>query len=264
MTKTKIEWCDYTWNPVTGCLHNCEYCYARWIANRFGGRWIQNKGENIKQDDGELHPLGEPYLFERKNGDLCNAAFPYGFSPTLHYYRFDEPAKIKKPQSIFVCSMADLFGEWVPDEWINAVFEACKRAPQHRYFFLTKNPNRYTSFFLKKEFPNNFWFGTTVTNTKAQFIWSEVYNTFLSIEPIQEEFKKIGSVIDNKSLNWIIIGSETGNRKEKVRPKKEWIEYLVSECRRTNTAVFIKNNLREIWNEPLIQEYPWTTAEAIR
>ena len=37
MNKTKIDWCDSTWNPVTGCLHGCEYCYARNIAHRFGG-----------------------------------------------------------------------------------------------------------------------------------------------------------------------------------------------------------------------------------
>ena len=52
MNKTKIDWCDSTWNPVTGCLHGCEYCYARGIANRFsshGDKW----------DDRKIHVLDE-------------------------------------------------------------------------------------------------------------------------------------------------------------------------------------------------------------
>ncbi|MFR1061782.1 MAG: DUF5131 family protein [Enterocloster sp.] len=59
--------------------------------------------------------------------------------PTFHKYRLNEYQN-KKSRNIFVCSMADLFGEWVPDEWIEEVFEACDNAPQHNYLFLTKNP----------------------------------------------------------------------------------------------------------------------------
>jgi len=253
MQKTKIDWADMTWNPVTGCLHDCEYCYARVIANRFGGRWIQNIVENVKQDDGNLRELGIPLPYQVKKGAfLCNATYPFAFSPTFHRYRLGEPAKIKKPQNIFVCSMADLFGEWVPAEWINAVFEACGKAPQHRYLFLTKNPKRYCEI-LQEETADNLWFGTTITNcSETNIFCSNMDNTFVSIEPLQSEIKKI-----DHYLKWVIIGTETGNRKGKVIPKREWIESIVDECRRANTPIFMKNSLRDIWKEPLIQEYPW-------
>ena len=138
MNRTKIEWCDSTWNPVTGCKHGCEYCYAKRIAERYAGSVSAGSFDGRK-----LVELDEQPLVERKNGKVSGAPFPVGFRPTLHKYRLWEPAHVKKPQTIFVCSMADLFGEWVPDEWIAEVFNACLLSPQHRYLFLTKNPGRY-------------------------------------------------------------------------------------------------------------------------
>ena len=129
MNKTKIEWCDSTWNPVTGCLHGCEYYYARRIAERFGG--CDNPIDSRE--------LLQPMTITRRNGKAVDAPFPFGFEPTLHRYRLDEPYQ-RRGLNIFVCSMADLFGEWVPDEWIEEVMNACLLSPQHRYLFLTKNP----------------------------------------------------------------------------------------------------------------------------
>ena len=132
MNKTKIDWCDSTWNPVTGCLHGCEYCYARSIAHRFSGggeNWTDDKTIVLdKKMYGEEEEKAIPY--------------PYGFIPTFHRYRLNDYIG-KKGRNIFVCSMADLFGEWVPDSWIKEVFKACENAPQHNYLFLTKNPIRY-------------------------------------------------------------------------------------------------------------------------
>ena len=126
MQKTKSEWCDSTWNPVTGCLHTCEYCYARRIAERFG---TLNKGPQ-PEDEGLSFVPDEPERFWELDEPVRNEAgkiepFPADFYPTLHRYRLNEPARNKKPQNIFVCSMADLFGEWVPDEWIEEVMNAC-------------------------------------------------------------------------------------------------------------------------------------------
>ncbi len=144
MNKTKIEWCDSTWNPLTGCLHGCEYCYARRIAERFGTLF---KGGIMPEDEGLTFLPDEPDRFyeldepaRNDNGKL--EPFPANFYPTFHRYRLDEPQNMKKPQNIFVCSMADLFGDWVPYNWIEEVFAACDKAPQHRYMFLTKNPQR--------------------------------------------------------------------------------------------------------------------------
>lgn len=176
MNKTKIDWCDSTWNPVTGCLHGCEYCYARRIANRFSGG-----GEKWKDDN--LFVLDEKFYVE----ELEKACpYPYGFKPTLHRYRLDEYTN-KKGRNIFVCSMADLFGEWVPDSWIDEVFKACEKAPQHNYLFLTKNPERYIKSEKEKRLPwaDNFWFGSSVTRLSDKYAWftEEKFHWFLSVEP---------------------------------------------------------------------------------
>ena len=132
MNKTKIEWCDRTWNPVTGCLHECEYCYARRIAKRFGTLDRDEAGEGLEfvlDTPERFYELNEPV----RDSEGKIEPYPADFYPTLHYYRMDEPQRKTKPQTIFVCSMADLFGDWVPDSWIEEVFAACVKAPQHRY-----------------------------------------------------------------------------------------------------------------------------------
>ena len=129
MNKTKIDWATMSWNPVTGCRHGCPYCYARRTATRF------NAGlEDPAPLAGGLHMLPEK---------IKATPYPYGFEPTLHRYRLGQPQNTKEPQTVFVCSMADLFGRWVPTSWIVEVLDACRKAPQHRYLFLTKNPARY-------------------------------------------------------------------------------------------------------------------------
>jgi len=247
MNKTKIDWADRTWNPVIGCLHDCQYCYARKIAHRFGFKDKESVFDCSKLHDRRNKIIGNPY--------------PYGFDPTFHRYRLNEPSKIKKPQNIFVCSMADLFGEWVPDEWIKAVFEACEKAPQHRYLFLTKNPERYYRLWddISICIPNNFWLGATITNSTDRYFYSldRMQNSFLSIEPIHENLEGFDDIPSHRFPDWCIIGAETGNRKGKIIPKREWIENIIGVCRRANVPVFLKNSLREIWQDPLIQEYPW-------
>jgi len=251
MNKTKIEWANYTWNPVTGCLHGCEYCYARSIAKRFGGndgKFIRDYGEN------GIHEIDVETAW-RNCPDRKDKVFPYpfGFEPTFHRYRLDEPQRVKTPQNVFVGSMGDMFGDWAPNEWIHQVFKACEKAPQHRYLFLTKNPKRYEKFDVYK--PPNMWFGWSQTKPKevASFDTHHSWQTFVSIEPLHEDFEKF--YLNN--IGWVIIGAETGNRKDKVIPEREWIENIVENCRLSNTPVFLKNNLAGIWGEPLIQEYPW-------
>lgn len=139
MEKSKIEWCDSTWNPVSGCYHPCPYCYARSTANRFKGCDCAAGGET----DENVVYLKERLTVTSKDGVVRNAAYPFGFTPTFHEYRLNDPLTKGFGKTIFVCSMADLFGDWVPDEWIKKVFDACKAASGHRYLFLTKNPARY-------------------------------------------------------------------------------------------------------------------------
>lgn len=225
MNNTKIEWCDSTWNPVTGCLNKCEYCYARKIANRFDGH----------------------------------------FNPTFHGERLDMPFKTKSPKTIFVGSMCDLFGEWVTDGWIQAVFTVCKVASQHNYLFLTKNPIRYEKYSRVYELPNksNFWYGMTLNKNKDNqklldliFSPTNELRRFVSIEPLQEQLDET-TLHNINFMNWVIIGAETGNRKEKVIPKSEWIAQIVSACDEFNIPVFMKDSLVSIVGEEnMRREFP--------
>jgi len=262
MKNTKIDWCDSAWNPVTGCKHGCEYYYAKGIAKRFSG-WSIPKGNVLhKPLDGDSVVLDNPLLILRKNGKWYKSVYPYDFIPTFYRYRLDVEKEVgKKPQTVFVCSMADLFGEWVPDKWIEEVFAACAKAPQHRYLFLTKNPERYVKLMNAGKLPqgNNYWYGTTLTSTKEYPRASDIfalsplgYNVFFSIEPILDR------VLFKMLPDWVIIGAETGNRKEKVEPLKPWIDYIAAVCYNSGAKIFMKDSLRGIIpDDEFRQEYPW-------
>ena len=258
-SKTKIDWCDATWNPVTGCLHGCEYCYARRIAERFGSKQMP-----IFTDYQVLHEpvrCTDTYAYMRDIGISTGKIqpYPFDFLPTFHRYKLDEPQRWKKPRTIFVCSMADLFGDWVPLEWIQEVFAACRKAPQHRYLFLTKNPKRYMELKLKGKLPKQHWYGTSVTRKDDRDFFAPGYNTFVSIEPI------LGSFSDEKHAAyrqmvqpWVIFGAETGNRKNKIVPKKEWITELVDYYSKFGyTKFFMKDSLRSLMGVDFRQEFPW-------
>ena len=165
--------------------------------------------------------------------------------------------------------MADLFGEWVPDEWIKAVFDACTEAPQHRYLFLTKHPRRYMSAFpwylsriqrISKAFEA--WFGFTydgVANGEIRRALKRQYSfhQFISIEPIlapiwDDEIDAITATCD-----WVIIGAETGNRKGRVKPEKRWIMKMSEACEISGIPVFMKESLRGIMGNDFRQEFPW-------
>ena len=263
MYKTKIDWCDSSWNPVTGCFHDCEYCYARKMATRFAGFQPEENPDDYKfRRGGTIVELDGIQARKQKNGKIVPAPYPFGFTPTLHRYKLDEPQYWKSPKTIFVCSMADLFGEWVPDEWIDDVFRACDNAPWHRYMFLTKNPQRLCDRANDRRLParDNWWYGTSVTNRGDKFFGGRIRdNVFLSVEPILGDMDAgIGSF---GGARWIIVGAETGNRKNKVVPEKAWINEIVDAARLTGAAVFMKESLRGIMGEDFRQEWPWETGE---
>lgn len=258
MQKSKIEWCDMTWNPVTGCFHGCPYCYARGISNRFGGhmdvdRFVDHPEDGTKK----LHVLDEPLVYY--SPDPHKAPFPFGFDPTLHRYRLDEPERIKKPQTVFVCSMSDLFGRWVPLSWIRDVLDACQRAPQHRYIFLTKNPARYLELDHLAMLPHGekYWYGSTVTSTDTAAMypmpWADI-NAFWSVEPLLEPVP----MADAEGLpQWVILGAETGNRKDKVIPRREWVDQITAFCVENEIPVFYKDNLRKYFPDLPASAFPW-------
>ncbi len=262
--KTKIDWCDSTWNPVTGCLHGCEYCYARRIAERFGlpyapelgdpGMEGARKRDSINGMDTMLE-LQKPYIKDGRK-----QPYPMGFLPTLHRYKLADPQKWRKPRSIFVCSMADLFGEWVPDEWIAAVFKACEAAPWHRYLFLTKNPARYIDLAKKGLLPRKHWYGYTATSQSKLWTFDHAdecpcENLFVSIEPIMEEMHPCFST--HTPADWVIIGAETGTGRGRITPEKAWIDSIADECKYSGRPIFMKESLRDLMGDDFRQEFPW-------
>jgi protein gp37 len=282
--KTKIDWCDSSWNPVTGCLHGCEYCYARNIAKRFSCEgqtldapaelqrvWLEDGGADLRQKG--CHVLRYPVRL-LDSGRIC--PYPFAFAPTLHRYKLNEPQKWKKPRTIFVCSMADLFGEWVPDGWIDDVIRASQHAQQHRYLFLTKNPERYDEWlerFEESKIPGldeiqNCWFGASATNNEQLERANRSRAMWLSIEPIKEhiqtdedQFMEFiptpAGELERPRWAWVVIGAETGNSKDKVKPEKEWIDDIVGACDCYKTPVFMKESLRQLMGADFRQEFPW-------
>ncbi|TCX51966.1 hypothetical protein C1I38_08190 [Dehalobacter sp. 12DCB1] len=252
MNKSKIDWTDYTWNPVTGCLHGCPYCFARRQSLRFSGDIRLNLMDlRCKKDEASgLYVLDKPFI-TRENRSI---SYPCGFAPTLHEYRLDWPGQVKNGANIFVCSMADLFGDWVPDEWIQKVFETCEKYPQHNYMFLTKSPARYSALANAGKLPakDNMWYGTSVTNPGMPAFGLMSYNTFVSIEPLLAPFPDLHGY----PFNWAIIGAETGRRKGKVVPQKAWIRDIVNHYRKTGSPIFMKESLRELMGDEFVQEFP--------
>jgi protein gp37 len=257
MYKTKIEWSESSWNPVTGCNHGCKYCYARNMVTRFGA-----KPDGIRHPGVPTHELSEPVKGE--NGKA--QPYPYGFELTFHKYRLGIPQTWTQKRNTFVCSMADLFSYDVPQFWIEEVFAATQKAPQHNYLFLTKNPRRYVDLALHRETIDNpewqAWFGTTMTGDageleeRQRYIESLNFNhrlkTFISYEPLHGLIPP--SLL--MATKWVIVGAESGNRKGKIEPRKEWIEAIAVLCKEEGIPLFMKNSLAPVWGEPLIQEYP--------
>lgn len=260
-----IGWCDKTWNPVTGCYHKCPYCYAQNIAHRFKGftpwadpEWVRHV---IQTPYGPVFELDEVQVRHRKDGKVVPAPFPYEFLPTFHRYRLDEPTLVTKPQTIFVGSMCDLFGKWVPTYWIREVLDATGHAPQHRYLFLTKDPEQYLDLHFPVGLPSDgrHWYGMTVT--REEDIVRIPYglhglDIFWSVEPIL-------GLVDIKDARgrapkWIILGAETGNRKGKVVPRREWVDAILRSCDEAAIPVFMKESMVPIMGEEAMRrEFPW-------
>lgn len=207
MNKTKIEWTDYSWNPIVGCKHGCWYCYAKKLTQRF------------------------------------KKIFPNGFEPTFHPERLKEPWLLKKPSKIFVCSIADLFASWTLKEWrdetLNAIFEC---PIKHTFQLLTKNPENIPKDLVR--FPDNVWVGTTVTMENGD--WKNIEQIkranakvrFVSFEPL---LGSLPSNISLEGLQWIIIGKLTGSKRVKL--EQSWVDTIVSEAGSLGIPVFLKNNL---------------------
>lgn len=207
-----IGWARWSWNPVTGCLHNCDYCYARDIAERF---------------------------------------YPQKFEPTFLPERLDAPANTQLPKTatddpewrrVFTCSMADLFGKWVPQEWIDAVFNAIDQHRQWEYLCLTKFPQRLAQL----EWPDNVWAGTTVDRQHRVAVAERAFDgvkagvKWLSCEPLLEplQFESL------EMFDWVVIGASTGSTHvAPFAPPFDWVVDLYEQARAVGCRVYLKHNL---------------------
>lgn len=268
MNKSGIDWCDFTWNPVTGCTRGCQYCYAAKQARRFCGDVRLNlTSPQITDVGGRSYVLEQPFMSEHNT----TIPFPAGFRPTFHRYRLSMPAEKKKPASIFVCSMGDLFRRDVPTRWIVEVFDACLAAPQHNYLFLTKFPERYMELDELALLPHesNFWYGTTVTRQRELERISYLplsAHRFVSLEPLLEDIgldlapklNPSGPACAIPLVEWVIVGAETGNQQSKQKPRREWLTAILDQTHKNHIPILLKDSreLRAIWGNSIPQAFP--------
>ena len=210
MSSSRIEWTDATWNPVTGCTKvspGCKHCYAERLAVR-------------------LEAMGQPN-------------YRNGFKLTIHENTLDLPLQWKKPQTIFVNSMSDLFHPGVPEDFILNVFDVMRRASWHRFQVLTKRSGRLVELDSKIDWPPNVWMGVSVENLDYAYRIGHLSDTaanvkFLSLEPL------IGPLPDLNldHIDWVIAGGESGPGARAV--KQEWLTDIRDQCTRAEVPFFFK------------------------
>lgn len=155
----------------------------------------------------------------------------------------------KSPKSIFMDSMSDI--GWWKEEWKQKTFHAMLDNPQHTYIFLTKCNEIDVPYYLRQgKMKNRVFFGQSQTKGVVFNGFNNKYRDFLSIEPLLDEvhFNGFGGI------RQVIIGAETGNRKEKIVPKKEWVDNIVKQCDSANVRVFMKESLRKIMGDDFRQD----------
>lgn len=230
MQPTNIEWCDESWNPVTGCTpvsEGCENCYARRMANRLSGRFG--------------YPADDP------------------FRVTFHPDRLDEPVRLKKAKRIFVCSMGDLFHEDVQTEWIDDILAVIAACPQHTFLVLTKRPKNIEAKLYEGTLENparelgggdflpNLWLGVTAENQQRADERIPVlldpmrtpgFKKFVSVEPCLESIHIPPVFLGPGKVEWVICGAETSRGARHMDPA--WALDLLAQCRVAVVPFFIK------------------------
>jgi protein gp37 len=208
--KSKIEWTESTWNPVTGCTKisiGCRNCYAERMALRLKAAGSRN--------------------------------YTNGFRVTLHPHMLQIPLRWKQPHTIFVNSMSDLFHKAVSFDFISRVFDVMARASHHRFQVLTKRSERLLQLSRRLDWPQNVWMGVTVENADCAFRIDQLRQSpaaikFISFEPL------LGAIddIDLDGIDWVIVGGESGPGARPMRP--EWATDIRDQCLAAGVPFFFK------------------------
>jgi protein gp37 len=214
---TGIEWTEQTWNPVTGCDRispGCDHCYALTLAKR-----LKAMGNPKYQNDGNPVTSGP------------------GFAVTCHPEALALPYRWRKPRTVFVNSMADLFHARVPDEFIRDVFAVMVGTPQHTYQVLTKRPRRAAR--LGLPWAPNVWLGASVEHPR--YAWridalrqAPVSIRFISAEPLLADL----GTLDLAGIGWVIAGGESGSGYRP--PEAAWFRNLRDRCTDGGVPFFFK------------------------
>jgi protein gp37 len=210
MRTTKIEWTEKTWNPITGCTKvsaGCANCYAEIMAHRLCAMGLEK--------------------------------YTNGFTPTMHEDILEEPFKWKQPHTVFVCSMADLFHETVPFNFIDKIMDTIQKTSQHRYQILTKRAERMAEYFTKMPIPHNAWLGVTVESQSVLPRMDSLRQLpttvrFISCEPLLNDL----GTIDLANIDWVIVGGESGTKARPMKP--EWVRSIQTQCENQDIAFFFK------------------------
>src|SRR4051794_19509726 len=207
---SKIEWTEATWNPVTGCdkvSPGCAHCYAETFAERWRGI------------------PGHPY--------------EQGFDLRLWPERLDQPLRWKRPRTIFVNSMSDLFHESIPDHFVEEVFRVMGKADWHIFQILTKRHERLAELAPLLTWHPNVWMGVSIENRR--FVHRADYLRevpaavrFISAEPLLGPLEGL----DLTGIDWLIAGGESGPRHR--RCDADWVQALRDRCQAEGVAFFFK------------------------
>jgi protein gp37 len=210
MSKSKIEWTGSTWNPTTGCTKlsaGCQNCYAFSMAIRLKAMGIEK--------------------------------YANGFNLTLHPKVLNEPQLWKRPRTVFVNSMSDLFHEDIPESFILETFKIMNQNPLHTFQVLTKRAARLAEISDKIIWTKNIWMGVTVES--AEYIqridclnYTRAFVKFLSLEPL------LGPLLDLNlsNIDWVIVGGESGPKSRPI--SEDWVLNIRNQCHDAEVPFFFK------------------------